>query len=138
MGALSLYPFKFPGYLHQPPNLEKWLDSEVFFWSCAKHFWYRFCPRWYQVHERLANRCVKLGARVAEARRLLTVIYYMLKRNQFYEKDYHRGAWLLAGCSDNVCWHRSVDEAPGPGRIAIVWWVSIEAHLDQIIQAEHE
>jgi transposase len=52
----------------------------------------RFSPRWYRVHEHLAKRCGKMGARVAVARRLLTVIYYMLKRNQFYEKDYHRGA----------------------------------------------
>ena len=50
----------------------------------------RFSPRWYQVHERLANRCGKRSARVAVVRRLLTVIYYMLKRNQFYEKDYKR------------------------------------------------
>jgi len=53
----------------------------------------RFSPRWYQVHAQLAKRCGKMGARVAVARRLLTVIFYMLKRNQFYEKDYHhRGA----------------------------------------------
>ncbi len=52
----------------------------------------RFSPRWYRVYERLAKRCGKRGARVAVARRLLTVIYYMLKRDQPYEKDYHRGA----------------------------------------------
>ena len=52
----------------------------------------RFSPRWYRVHERLAKRCGKMGARVAVARRLLTVIYYMLKRNQPYQVDYHRGA----------------------------------------------
>ena len=52
----------------------------------------RFSPRWYRVHERLAKRRGKRCARVAVARRLLTVIYYMLKRDQFYEKDYHRGA----------------------------------------------
>ena len=52
----------------------------------------RFSPRWYRVYERLAKRCGKRGARVAVARRLLTVIYYMLKRDRPYEKDYHRGA----------------------------------------------
>jgi transposase len=52
----------------------------------------RFSPRWYRVHERLAKRCGKRGAKVAVARRLLTVIYYMLKRNQPYQEDYHRGA----------------------------------------------
>ena len=52
----------------------------------------RFSPRWYQVHEHLAKRCGKQGARVAVARRLLTVIYYMLKRDQPYQENYHRGA----------------------------------------------
>jgi transposase len=52
----------------------------------------RFSPRWYRVYERLAKRCGKRGARVAVARRLLTVIYYMLKRDQPYQEDYHRGA----------------------------------------------
>ena len=52
----------------------------------------RFSPRWYQVHEQLAKRCGKRGARVAVARRLLTVLYYMLKRDQLYDEDYHRGA----------------------------------------------
>lgn len=52
----------------------------------------RFSSRWYQVYERLAKRCGKRGARVAVARRLLTVIYYMLKRDRPYQEDYHRGA----------------------------------------------
>ncbi len=52
----------------------------------------RFSPRWYRVYEKLAKRCSKRGARVAVARRLLTVIYYMLKRDQPYDEDYHRGA----------------------------------------------
>jgi transposase len=52
----------------------------------------RFSPRWYRVHEQLAKRCGNRCARVAVARRLLTVIYYMLKRDQPYQKDYHRGA----------------------------------------------
>jgi hypothetical protein len=52
----------------------------------------RFSPRWYQVYERLGKRRSKRCARVAVARRLLTLIYYMLKRDQPYQKDYHRGA----------------------------------------------
>jgi transposase len=52
----------------------------------------RFSPRWYQVHERLAERCGRLGAKAAVARRLLTVLYYMLKRDQPYDEDYPRGA----------------------------------------------
>jgi len=52
----------------------------------------RFSPRWYRVFEQLSKRCGKRCARVAVARRLLTVIYYMLKRKQPYQEDYHRGA----------------------------------------------
>lgn len=48
----------------------------------------RTSKRWYQVHERLAPRCGKKGAKVAVARRLLTVVYFMLKRNEPYMEDY--------------------------------------------------
>jgi len=48
----------------------------------------RISKRWYQVHENLAPRCGKKGAKVAVARRLLTVIYFMLKRDQPYKEDY--------------------------------------------------
>ena len=48
----------------------------------------RFSPRWYRVHERLVKHCGKRGAKVAVARRLLTVIYHMLKNNQPYQEDY--------------------------------------------------
>jgi transposase len=59
----------------------------------------RFSPRWYRVHGRLEKRCGKRGAKVAVARRLLTVIYYMLKHNNPYQEDFSRepeklqGAW---------------------------------------------
>jgi hypothetical protein len=33
-----------------------------------------------QVHENLLPKCGKTGAKVAVGRRLLTVVYYMLKR----------------------------------------------------------
>jgi len=48
----------------------------------------RISPRWRLVYENLSKRCGKKGARVAVARRLLTVAYYMLKRNQPYQEDY--------------------------------------------------
>ncbi len=52
----------------------------------------RCSRRWYQVHEGIARRRGKRAAKVAVARRLLTVIYYMLKREQPYQEDYPRGA----------------------------------------------
>ena len=44
--------------------------------------------RWRQVHDTLVPRCGKTAAKVAVARRLLTVVYYMLIRNQVYQEDY--------------------------------------------------
>ena len=48
----------------------------------------RRSKRWYLVHEKLVKRCGKKGAKVAIARRLLTIAYYMLKRNQPYQENY--------------------------------------------------
>ena len=48
----------------------------------------RVSPRWYVAHEHLALRCGRRAARVAVARRLLTVIYYMWKRDQPYQENY--------------------------------------------------
>lgn len=53
---------------------------------------YRFSPRWAQVHDRIARRCGRSSAKTALARHMLTVIYYMLKRNLPYQEDYPRGA----------------------------------------------
>lgn len=53
---------------------------------------YRFSPRWGRVHDRIARRCGRKGAKTALARYLLSVIYYMLKRNEPYQEEYHRGA----------------------------------------------
>lgn len=50
----------------------------------------RTSKRWYYVHEKLAPRCGKKGAKVAVARRLLTVVYFMLKRNQPYKENYEQ------------------------------------------------
>lgn len=48
----------------------------------------RISPKWHEVHERLVPRCDKKGAKTAIARRLLTVIYYMLIRQQPYQEKY--------------------------------------------------
>jgi len=48
----------------------------------------RSSKRWYPVHEKLVLRCGRQAAKVAVARRLLTVIYYMLKRQEPYQEDY--------------------------------------------------
>jgi len=47
----------------------------------------RISPKWYRVHEQLLPRCGKVGAKVAVARRLLTVVYYMLKKQQPYQEQ---------------------------------------------------
>ena len=48
----------------------------------------RVSPKWYRVHEHMALRCGRRAARVAVARRLLTVIYYMWKKGQPYQENY--------------------------------------------------
>ena len=54
----------------------------------------RFSPRWSTVHERLVPRCGRVGAKVAVARRLLTVIYHMWTRGQPYAEDYPQAGEL--------------------------------------------
>jgi transposase len=48
----------------------------------------RSSKRWYFVHEDLSKRCGRKGAKVAVARRLLTVIYHMLTRKEPYQENY--------------------------------------------------
>ena len=48
----------------------------------------RVSRRWYIAQAHLANRCGRRSARVAIARRLLTVIYHMWKRDQIYQEHY--------------------------------------------------
>ncbi len=48
----------------------------------------RISKRWRLVYETLSRRSGKKAARVAVARRLLTVVYYMLKRNEPYQENY--------------------------------------------------
>jgi len=48
----------------------------------------RYSKRWYHVHEKTLQRSCRKVAKVAVARRLLTVIYYMLKHQEPYQEDY--------------------------------------------------
>lgn len=48
----------------------------------------RFSRRWYCFHEKISLRSGRKVAKVAVARRLLTVIYFMLKRQEPYQEDY--------------------------------------------------
>lgn len=48
----------------------------------------RVSRRWYVTHSHLALRCGRRAARVAVACRLLTVIYFLWKRDQPYQEDY--------------------------------------------------
>lgn len=50
----------------------------------------RTSKRWYLVHEDLVLRCCKQAAKEAVARRLLTVVYFMLKRKQPYQENYQQ------------------------------------------------
>jgi len=64
---------------------------------CSKH--------WYVVHENLAPGCGKKAAKVAVARRLLIVVYHMLKRNEPYQEDYGRNS---PGTGEPVAQHGSL------------------------------
>jgi transposase len=57
---------------------------------CAAMTASRVSSRWYGVYEHLSRRIGRRGARVAVGRRLLTVVYYMLKRNQHYDENYEQ------------------------------------------------
>ena len=48
----------------------------------------RSSKRWYHVHEKMLPRCGRTGAKVAVARRLLTVIFFMLTRHEPYLENY--------------------------------------------------
>lgn len=48
----------------------------------------KISPKWNSVYENLKPRCGNIGAKVAVARRLLGVIYYMWKRQQPYQENY--------------------------------------------------
>jgi len=52
----------------------------------------RRSKRWYLVHETMVKRCGKKGAKVVVARRLLTVVYHMLKRKEPYQENYNQHA----------------------------------------------
>ena len=50
----------------------------------------RVSPRWSRIFQNLAHRSGRRAAKVAVARRLLTVVFFMLKRNQTYIKNYEQ------------------------------------------------
>jgi len=64
---------------------------------CAATTACRISPRWSRVYERIAMRSGWRAAKVAVARRLLTVVYYMLKRNQPYDEKYEQRRRLSQG-----------------------------------------
>lgn len=49
----------------------------------------RYSKRWYKIHENISRHAGRKVAKVAVARRLLTVIYFMLKRQEPYQENYH-------------------------------------------------
>jgi transposase len=57
---------------------------------CAAMTACRISPRWYGVYEHLARKIGRRAAKVAVGRRLLTVVYYILKRNQPYDENYEK------------------------------------------------
>jgi transposase len=48
----------------------------------------RVSKRWNHVHRKMLPRCGRTGAKVAVARRLLTVVYFMLTRQEPYQENY--------------------------------------------------
>jgi transposase len=48
----------------------------------------RVSKRWYHIHEKISRHSGRKVAKVAVARRLLTVIYFMIKRQEPYQDDY--------------------------------------------------
>lgn len=48
----------------------------------------RCSKQWYKIHEKISLHASRKVAKVAVARRLLTVIYFMLKRQEPYQENY--------------------------------------------------
>lgn len=46
-----------------------------------------YSKRWYEIHEKISRHAGRKVAKVAIARRLLTVIYFMLKRQEPYQEN---------------------------------------------------
>ena len=58
--------------------------------------------RWGKVYRNLCARCGKRAAKVAVARRLLTVAYYMLKRQQPYREEEPKQGGIQTGEPDEM------------------------------------
>jgi transposase len=57
----------------------------------------KISKRWYLVHETMLKRCGKKGAKVVVARRLLTIVYHMLKRKEPYQENYDQSTAASRG-----------------------------------------
>lgn len=57
---------------------------------CAAITAIRVSPRWSMVYERIARRSGWRAAKVAVGRKMLSVIYYMLKRGEHYQEEYQQ------------------------------------------------
>ena len=64
---------------------------------CAATTACRVSPRWSRVFKRVALRSGGRAAKVAVARRLLQVVFYMLKRNQPYDENYEQRRRVAQG-----------------------------------------
>ena len=57
---------------------------------CAAITAIRVSPRWSRVYERIARRSGWRSAKVAVGRKMLSVIYFMLKRGERYQEEYEQ------------------------------------------------
>ena len=64
---------------------------------CAAITAIRVSPRWSKVYERIARRSGWRSAKVAVGRKMLSVIYYMLKRGEQYQEGYEQQQRLSQG-----------------------------------------
>lgn len=64
---------------------------------CAAITAIRVSPRWSRVYERIARRSGWRSAKVAVGRKMLSVIYYMLKRGEHYQEGYEQQRRVIQG-----------------------------------------
>ena len=64
---------------------------------CATITAIRISPRWSRVYDRIARRSGWRSAKVAVSRKMLSVIYYMLKRGEHYQEGYEQRQRLSQG-----------------------------------------
>lgn len=64
---------------------------------CAAMTAIRVSPRWSKVYERIARRSGWRSAKVAVGRKMLSVIYFMLKRGERYQAEYEQRPRMSQG-----------------------------------------